>query len=130
MELSFRLVLAIVVGVIVVMAIVMMFWGTISKFMPWSQGTQDFVINSGTRTLIISRCDMDCLTKRDAIRAGATWQIGYDLNGDINDETINCKDGSIVSWGNSKQPPKCNGIGCEKTCSCVDNTWYQAPKIC
>jgi len=130
MELSFRLVLAIVVGIIIVMAIVVMFWGTISKFMPWSTGTQEFVVASGTQTLIISRCDMDCLTKKDAIRAGATWQIGYDVNLDGHEETISCKDGSIISWGNNNQPAKCGGIGCVKSCSCVDNAWYQAPKTC
>jgi hypothetical protein len=127
MELSFTLVILIVIGVIILIAVVVMFWNTIAKFLGISQEVVDF---GGYAGMVSSKCDMECLTNRDAIRAGATWQVAYDLNGDAHEETIKCTDGSIVAWGNSNQPRECKGIGCVKTCSCIGSAWYQAPKTC
>lgn len=130
MELSFRLVLAIVVGIVIVLAILVVFWGTISQFMPWASSFGETTISSGTKTMVTTKCYIACNQYKDSIRAGATWQVSHDLNGDGQDETISCTDGTIVSWGNNNQPKKCGGVGCEKSCSCVDNTWYQVPKTC
>jgi len=127
MELSFTLVILIVVGLIILIAVVVMFWSTIAKFLGISQSVADF---SGYTGLVKSKCDMECLTNRDAIRANPSlWQVGYNLDGVGGDETIKCTNGAITSWGGTK-PTECKGTSCVKTCDCVDNVWDQAPKTC
>jgi len=127
MELSFTLVILIVVGLIILIAVVVMFWSTIAKFLGVSQSVADF---SGYAGLVKSKCDMECLTNKDAIRAGATWQVSYNLDGVGDDEIIKCTNGAITSWGGTK-PTECKGTtSCVKTCDCVDSTWDQSPKTC
>ena len=124
MELSFRLVLAIVVGIVIVLSILMIFWGTVSKFLPWTSGFNEFTVNQGTKTIIASYCTFGCTSNRDTIRSSpSSWKTGYDLNGDGELETISCSDGSILQWGKGNQPSRCGGLGCEKSCSCVDANW-------
>jgi len=130
MELSFTLVILIVVGLIILIAVVVMFWSTIAKFLGISQEVVDF---SGYAGLVKSKCDMECLTNRDAIRSSPDqplWRVSYDLNGDGYEDTIKCTNGAITSWGNNNQPSKCKGPGCVADCSCADDTWNQAPKTC
>jgi len=129
MELSFRLVLAIVIGIIILLAVVMIFWSTIAKFLGITEGNT-LALTSWTQTLVKSQCSIFCTMNKESIRAGAAWQIAFDLNSDGPQETINCKDGSVTAWGNNNQPSKCKGIGCEATCGCVQNAWSQAPMAC
>lgn len=97
-DITLNTILIIVIGLVAVLGILAMFWGTISKFLPWVKGT---TINTATIDIVRAQCILKCTQSKDSICAGegdALWNLDYDLNGDGIRDTVNCANGRI-SWG-------------------------------
>lgn len=92
-ELTLNTILLIVIGLVVVLGVLIMFWGTISKFFPWVKGP---VINPAVINVVRAQCVLLCTQEKDAIVAKTLkWQVNYDVNGDGTSETVCCADGLL-----------------------------------
>ena len=95
-EMTLNIILLIVIGLVVVLGVLAMFWGTLSKFLPWVKGP---TINSATISAVRAQCVLKCSQEKSVIVANpATWTLSYDLNGDGISDTVNCGNGAIT-WG-------------------------------
>jgi len=101
-ELTLNTILLIVVGLVVVLGVLAMFWGTISNFLPWVKGP---TINSATVNIVRAQCILKCTQDKSSICAAGgddSWALDYDVNGDGLVDTVQCASG-VINW-NSGTP--------------------------
>lgn len=89
---TMSVILLILIGLVVVLGLIAMFWGSMSKFLPWVKGP---FINPAVVDIVRAQCMMKCAQSGNSLCD--TWKVDYDVNGDGISDTVDCKNGLITA---------------------------------